>query len=160
MIEPQDALAKGAPALHDDVPDNLAMDYEYGDQAATDEAFAKATHVVKRDAARAAHRRQPDGAEVRASRATMPPAACSTSTCRRKGMADIKTALATITGLPPEKFRIHSNDVGGGFGVRNEVYPEFLAVMLAAQATGPAGEMDRHALGNDRRAIITRARPT
>ena len=27
-------------------------------------------------------------------------------------------------------------DVGGGFGVRNEIYPEFLAVMLAAKRTG------------------------
>ena len=38
--------------------------------------------------------------------------------------------------MPPEKFRIHSADVGGGFGVRHEVYPEFLAVMLAAKRTG------------------------
>ncbi len=38
--------------------------------------------------------------------------------------------------MPPEKFKIRSMDVGGGFGVRNEVYPEFLAVMLAAKRTG------------------------
>ena len=44
---PRDALAAGAPALHADVPDNLAMDYEYGNQAATDEAFAKAARIVR-----------------------------------------------------------------------------------------------------------------
>ena len=41
-----------------------------------------------------------------------------------------------MIGLAPEKFRIRSIDVGGAFGVRNEVYPEFLAVMLAAKRTG------------------------
>ena len=48
-------------------------------------------------------------------------------------------------------------DVGGGFGVRNEIYPEFVAVMLAAQGVGPAGEMARHPLGDAFRAIITAA---
>ncbi|MGZ3295635.1 MAG: xanthine dehydrogenase family protein molybdopterin-binding subunit, partial [Xanthobacteraceae bacterium] len=33
-------------------------------------------------------------------------------------------------------FRIRSVDVGGAFGIRNEVYPEFLALMLAAKKTG------------------------
>ena len=44
-----------------------------------------------------------------------------------QGIGDLKNALAQITGLPAERFRIRSADVGGGFGVRNEVYPEFLA---------------------------------
>src|SRR6185437_17138408 len=44
--------------------------------------------------------------------------------------------LSGMIGLPPEKFQIRSLDVGGAFGVRNEVYPEFLAVMLAAKRTG------------------------
>ena len=41
-----------------------------------------------------------------------------------------------MTGLGPDRFRIRSIDVGGGFGVRHEVYPEFLALMLAAKRTG------------------------
>ena len=53
-----------------------------------------------------------------------------------QGAADLKSALAHITGLPPERFRIRAVDVGGGFGVRHEVYPEFLALMLAAKKTG------------------------
>ena len=43
-----------------------------------------------------------------------------------------------ITGLGAERFRIRSVDVGGAFGIRNEVYPEFLALMLAAKKTGRA----------------------
>jgi aerobic carbon-monoxide dehydrogenase large subunit len=55
-----------------------------------------------------------------------------------QGTSDLKNALAQMTGLPVERFKIHSADVGGAFGVRNEVYPEFLAVMLAAKKTGRA----------------------
>jgi carbon-monoxide dehydrogenase large subunit len=53
-----------------------------------------------------------------------------------QGTGDLKAALAQITGLGAEKFLIRSADVGGAFGVRNEIYPEFLAVMLAAKRTG------------------------
>ena len=60
----------------------------------------------------------------------------SSSGCRPRAPATLKAALAQITGLGAEKFRIRSADVGGGFGVRNEIYPEFLAVMLAAKRTG------------------------
>ena len=51
-------------------------------------------------------------------------------------MADIQSALAQVTGLPAERFRLHTRDVGGGFGVRNEVYPENAAVLLAAKTVG------------------------
>ena len=53
-----------------------------------------------------------------------------------QGASDMKNTLSGMIGLAPEKFRIRSIDVGGAFGVRNEVYPEFLAVMLAAKRTG------------------------
>ena len=51
-----------------------------------------------------------------------------------QGMSDIMKEFAHVTGLTPEQFRIHAKDVGGGFGVRNEVYPEFAALAFAARA--------------------------
>ncbi len=53
-----------------------------------------------------------------------------------QGTSDFKSALAQITGLDRSRFIIHSIDVGGGFGIRNEIYPEFPALMLAAKQTG------------------------
>ena len=135
MIEPEDALAPGAPALHADVPGNLAIDYEYGNRAATDEAFAKARPRRAHDAARAAHRRRSDGAEVR-SRRLRPPTGHFDIYMPTQGMSDIMKEFAHVTGLTPEQFRIHAKDVGGGFGVRNEVYPEFAALAFAARALG------------------------
>ncbi len=137
FVEASDALAKGAAPLHEDMPDNLAFEYEYGNKQTADEAFAKAAHVV--------------AVQVRAQRIAgnpMEPKSCVAQYdaandafelwAPTQGTADLKNALALITGVAGERIRIHSDDVGGGFGIRNEVYPEFLAVMLAAKQIGRA----------------------
>jgi carbon-monoxide dehydrogenase large subunit len=135
LVEAAGANAASAVRIHDDVPDNLALDYEYGNRQAADEAMAGAAHVAR--------------VKVRAQRIAgnpMEPKSCAAAYdaatgsfdlyAPSQGTSDLKNALAQITGMPGERFRIHSVDVGGGFGIRNEVYPEFLAVMLAAKAAG------------------------
>ena len=47
VMSARDAAKPGAPQLWDDVPDNIALDYHYGDKDKVAEAFAKAAHVVK-----------------------------------------------------------------------------------------------------------------
>ena len=54
-----------------------------------------------------------------------------------------RTILAPIFGLPPGALRLTEVDVGGGFGVRGELYPEDILVPLAARMLGPAGQVDR-----------------
>jgi carbon-monoxide dehydrogenase large subunit len=44
--------------------------------------------------------------------------------------------LVAATGVPAEKIRIHAHDVGGGFGIRSQAYPEHCALMLAAKRLG------------------------
>jgi aerobic carbon-monoxide dehydrogenase large subunit len=135
LIEPEDAIAASAQPIHTDVPGNIAVDYEYGNQAATDAAFAQAAHVVR--------------VALRAERLAgnpMEPKACVASYDRAtqtydvymptQGMADIVKEFAHVTGLEPGRFRIHAHDVGGGFGVRNEIYPEFTALVFATRAIG------------------------
>jgi aerobic carbon-monoxide dehydrogenase large subunit len=135
LTEPEDALAASAPALHADAPGNIALEYEYGNRAATDAAFADAAHVVRM--------------ELRAQRIAgnpMEPKACVAAYdagsgtydiyMPTQGMAGIQTEFAHVTGLARERIRIHARDVGGGFGVRNEIYPEFAALALAAQSLG------------------------
>jgi len=134
-VEPGDALAAGAVPLHEEYPDNLAFDYEYGDRSNTEPAFKDAAHVVR--VALHAQRISGNPMEPKSCTALYSAADDSYEVCMpTQGAGDIKNALAGITGMPPEKFKIRSMDVGGGFGVRNEVYPEFLAVMLAAKRTG------------------------
>jgi aerobic carbon-monoxide dehydrogenase large subunit len=135
VVTAEDALAAGAPQLHADVPGNLAMEYEYGAAAPVEAAFATAAHVarVTLDAQRIAGN-------------PMEPKACLAAHdaatgiydlyLPSQGMADLRRGLAHVTGVPLENIRIHANDVGGAFGVRNEVYPEFAALFLAARLTG------------------------
>jgi CO/xanthine dehydrogenase Mo-binding subunit len=40
-----------------------------------------------------------------------------------QGAAGIRAELAYVTGIPQEQLRVHAQDVGGAFGVRNEIYP-------------------------------------
>jgi aerobic carbon-monoxide dehydrogenase large subunit len=135
FVEAADASAAGAVSIHDDAPGNLAFEYEYGNREAADQAMAGATRVVK--------------VQVRAQRIAgnpMEPKSALGSydagsdsfelSVPSQGVSDLKNALAQMSGLPAERFRIHSDDVGGGFGIRNEIYPEFLAVLLAAKKTG------------------------
>jgi carbon-monoxide dehydrogenase large subunit len=135
VVDAAAALEAGAPRVHDDMPDNLCFEYEYGSKDPVEQAFAKAAHIIR--------------VEVTAQRIAgnpMEPKSCMAHYhaaldafdlyCPTQGISDIKAALAAITGLDAAKFRIHSNDVGGGFGVRNEIYPEFLALLLAAKRTG------------------------
>ncbi|MGA7486790.1 MAG: xanthine dehydrogenase family protein molybdopterin-binding subunit [Xanthobacteraceae bacterium] len=137
LVEARDAVAGGAVALHDEAPGNLALDYEYGDRAATEPGFAQAVHVVRVELH--AQRISGNPMEPKSCIAAYDSAQQVFELCiPTQGAADIKNALSGMVGVAPEKFRIHSADVGGGFGIRNEVYPEFLAVMLAAKRLGRA----------------------
>ena len=137
LVEARDAAAGGAIAVHDDVPGNLAFDYEYGDRKSTEPGFAEAAHVVRVELH--AQRISGNPMEPKSCIAVYDAANEAFEICiPTQGTGDLKAALSSITGLAQEKFRIRSADVGGGFGVRHEVYPEFLAVMLAAKRTGKA----------------------
>ncbi len=129
------ALAPGAPLVHDSVPGNLVMDYESGDEAKTREAFANAARVVE--------------LEVDISRVVgnpMEPRACLAAfdkasdhyhlyTCTQ-GAAIMRNQLSAVLGVPPEKIRVIAEEVGGGFGVRFNLYPEYCAALYAARKLG------------------------
>ena len=135
--------------LHDDVPGNLAFEYEYGNRASRRRGFADGRACRARRRARAAHRRQSDGAEILRRRPTMRPATSFELCAPSQGTArSAKPRWRSITGLAAERFRIHSADVGGGFGVRNEVYPEFLARDAGGAKNRTRREMDRHPFGD------------
>jgi aerobic carbon-monoxide dehydrogenase large subunit len=129
------ALAADATPIHADAPTNLAFDYEYGNRDSTEPGFKDAAHVVR--VALHAQRISGNPMEPKSCTALYDAATETYDVCiPTQGISDMKATLSGMLGLPPEKFRIISNDVGGAFGVRNEVYPEFLAVMLAAKRTG------------------------
>ena len=53
-----------------------------------------------------------------------------------QGVKSAQIAFAQVLGLPKQKLRVVSLDVGGGFGIRSKRYPETLAVAFAARKVG------------------------
>ncbi|HKU47705.1 MAG TPA: xanthine dehydrogenase family protein molybdopterin-binding subunit [Burkholderiales bacterium] len=135
VVDARAALEPGAPQLHDDLPGNLSFDYVYGDEQATEAAFARAAHVTRLELD-----------STRVSGTPMEPKACVVAYDAQSESYDIYTGtqglalmlpnFAAITGVPADKIRIHAHDVGGGFGVRSQAYPEYCALMLAARKLG------------------------
>ena len=127
------ALAPGAPALHDDVPGNLCFDFDYGDAAATDAAFAGAAHIVRLE--QESGRVVGNPMEPKAALAAWDGTVLQLWSASQ-GMTGMRDGLAALTGLPPAQIRVHAQDVGGAFGIRGAAYPEYAALALAAQQVG------------------------
>ncbi len=62
VLSRAEAVKPGAPLLFDAVPNNIALDYHYGDAAKVAEAFAKAKHVTRLADLQSAHGGQRHGA--------------------------------------------------------------------------------------------------
>ena len=127
------AVADGATVLHESVPGNVCYESEFGDKAATDAAFARATHVIRLE--------QESGRVVgnpMEPKAAM--AAWEGDTLElwspSQGMTGLRDGLAALVGLPPGRVRVHAQDVGGAFGIRGAAYPEYAALALAARHVG------------------------
>ena len=129
------AIAPGAPLVWDECPGNTPLDAEMGDSAATDAAFAEAAHVVE---ARFFNNRVIN--------CQMEPRAAIgdwdadlgklTLHAGGQGVHRHKMILGQMFGLEADQVRVTSKDVGGGFGPRNMMYPEFVMVCWAAKRLG------------------------
>lgn len=131
-IGPEAALAPGAPQIHPNVPGNCAFEMEVGDKAAVEAAFAKAHHItrLKVDCTRMS----PSPMEPRACLATYDPADESyTIRVCLQGINTMRSQIAAYTGIPGDKIKVVGRDVGGGFGQRSTVYPEYVMSLLAAR---------------------------
>ena len=54
-----------------------------------------------------------------------------------QGVHGIRRQLAEfVFKLPPERIRLHAPDVGGGFGIKNFLYPEWILLLWAARRLG------------------------
>src|SRR5689334_14452317 len=135
VVGKEQAVAPGAPLVHDSVPGNMVMDYESGDEAGSKAAFAKAARTIE--------------LEVDISRVVgnpMEPRACLAHWDTKSGQYHLYTCtqgpgimrnqLSAVLGVPPEQIRVLAEEVGGGFGVRFNLYPEYCAALFAAKKLG------------------------
>src|SRR5437660_3546358 len=125
----------GAAQLHEDIPGNLAFEYETGDAAAVQAAFARA--ALKTRLTVRSQRLVGNPIEPRAFLASFDAASgVFTVYSPSQGLNGMRGFLAAATGLPGEKIRVVTELVGGSFGIRSYSYAEHVAVMLAAQKLG------------------------
>jgi len=123
---------EGKALVHDDVPNNRCFDWEIGDKAAVDDAFAKADRVVSIDLSN--NRLIPNAME---------PRAAVSEYDRTTGQYTLYTTTqnphvirllmgAFVLQIPEHKLRIVAQDVGGGFGSKIFHYAEEAILTWAA----------------------------
>jgi len=135
VIDAEAALAPGAQQLYPEIPGNLCFDYEYGDEAKTDEAFSHAAHVTR--VALDSQRVVGNPMEPKACLAAYDAAADKYDLyVSSQGLSLMRGSASGITGIPAEKIMVRAQDVGGGFGIRSDAYAEYCVAMLAAKTLG------------------------
>jgi carbon-monoxide dehydrogenase large subunit len=126
------ATADSADQLHESVPNNQCYDWELGDKAATDAAFANADHVASLDIVN--NRLIPNAMEPRAAVGDFDAASgvYTLYTTSQNPHLERLVLAAFVQVAPESKLRVVSPDVGGGFGSKIFVYAEETAVIWAA----------------------------
>ena len=135
VLHPAEASKPGAPLVFDAVPSNVALDFHYGDAEKVAEAFAKAKHVTRLETS-----------NQRMIVAPMEPRAATgeydatsdkwTLHSSSQGVYGMKTTLMDVLGAPADKVRVITGQVGGSFGMKATVYPEYICILHGARALG------------------------
>jgi carbon-monoxide dehydrogenase large subunit len=129
------AAAKDAPLLHAEAPGNLCLDFHYGDSEKIAAAFAQAAHVstlsmrnnrivvcpMEPRCAIAEYDAENDRLILRLG-------------CQ--GVFGQRNLLSSILGVPVEKLRVLTGNVGGSFGMKASAYPEYICLLHATRTLG------------------------
>ncbi len=136
VVEATAALAAQAPLLWDEAPGNLSYRFERGDRAAVAAACAGAAHVVEIELVN--NRLVVAPIEPRAAIGHYDAAADRFELLLTgQGVHSLRQQLAgAVFHLAPDHIVVHAPDVGGGFGVKNFLYPEWVLVLWAARRLG------------------------
>jgi carbon-monoxide dehydrogenase large subunit len=132
VTEPVAAMAAGAPAVWDDVPDNIGFLWKRGDADGADAALAGSAHVTSLDftvSRVTANSMEPRGAW-----------ACIAADGRIELHASHQSPFNLRNGIangnfqiPPTDIRVLPGDVGGSFGMKSGVHLESVLVAWAAR---------------------------
>lgn len=130
------AIEPGAPAVHDEAPDNISFKWELGDQAATEEAFKNAHHITKLEFINQrliANAMEPRAAigdyDVGKDELTLYTSSQNPHLIRL-------LMCAFVLAIPEHKVRVISPDVGGGFGSKIFHYADEIIVSWATRKIG------------------------
>jgi aerobic carbon-monoxide dehydrogenase large subunit len=140
LVDVTQAQSPDAPQLHDHIPGNVCLDFQIGDEAKAMTAIDGAAHVV--NLTLTTNRLVVASMEPRSAAASFDTSANDGAGCYElisgsQGVNAMRNMLAdAIFQVPHEQMRVRTNDVGGGFGMKTQAYPEYVAILFAAKATG------------------------
>ncbi len=136
VVRAEDAMGAGAPLVHDGAANNTSFTMRLGNPGAVDTAFARAHHVTRLSLY-----------NNRLTAVTMEPRGCIgdydpgtrrwTLYSSTQNVHGVRQILAhQILHVPESRIRVVARDVGGGFGMKGNVYPEEPIVLWAARRIG------------------------
>jgi aerobic carbon-monoxide dehydrogenase large subunit len=136
VVRPDEAASARDSFVHEDCPGgNVAWGLMFGDQAAADAAFAAAPHRValRLDNSRlSASPIEPRGCVGEYD----PAGGCYTLYTSTQNPHGVRQEVAGVLGVTETRLRVIGPDVGGGFGMKADAYPEDALVLWASRACG------------------------
>jgi aerobic carbon-monoxide dehydrogenase large subunit len=140
VISLDDAMKDGATQLYSEAPGNLCVDWpgpvpDEQNERDVAEIIARAAHVAK---VRVANQRMVVASmETRGATGVYDKASDSYTLHVCSQSADsLRNLTAAVMGVPNEKLRVITEDVGGAFGMKTPPYPEYPALLVAARTLG------------------------
>ncbi len=126
------ATKPGAPQIFDDVPNNISLDYHFGDAAKVDAAFKQAAHVTR--LALVNTRLVVNAMEPRSALAVYDAETDGwTLHVGSQGVFGLRGQVADLMNVKPDKIRVLTGNVGGSFGMKAAAYPEYACLFHAAR---------------------------
>ena len=133
VVSAEGAASEDAPQLYNDVPGNISLDYHYGDAEAVKVAFAKAAHVTRLKLVNS--RLVVSALEPRSALAAYD-GNRFTFYVGSQGVFGMRANLAEALGVQAKDVHVLTGQVGGSFGMKAAVFPEYICLLHAARALG------------------------
>ncbi len=136
VVDPLRAVEEGAPQIHEAAPGNVCMEWECGDAEATASALDGADVVVRQRLVN--QRLIPTAIEPRGAIGQYEPTTGQYTVWMTSQAPHVMRLLMTafVFGIPETKMRCISPQVGGGFGSKIFLYPEYVLVAALAEKVG------------------------
>jgi carbon-monoxide dehydrogenase large subunit len=135
VVTAEDAVHPSAPTLYETAPGNVVFDYHFGDSEQVDAAFARAAHVTKLKLS--ISRIVVNPMEPRSGLAVYDASLGRyTLHVESQGVLGMRNHLAGMMGVKPDRLRVLTNNVGGSFGMKALTFPEYVALLYAAEKLG------------------------
>jgi carbon-monoxide dehydrogenase large subunit len=131
IVDARAAIAEGAAAVHDMAPANVIVEGRVKTQG-FDAKWSSAAHIVSiemRSRRQNALPMEPRGAHA----AYDAPTGRITLTCSTQMPHLMRTVIADLVGMPESDLRVVAPDVGGGFGQKMSLSPEFVTLVWLAR---------------------------